>query len=198
MRPPPSPPTLHRSSAHAATRGRIAIVAMSAPGEERVISRAPASRTVSNGGRVGTTAPIAPPTLHNATLAAADATRDAHARSMTCRQTWDRMFSSGTWPRHCGAYRLRCGRDAPLIGERAATRGRIATEGGDDRSHVKGAIRCAPASRPGSHGGNPDASAAARPTEAPMPKRVTEPRTPKRVTEPITRLSRPVSCPAPP
>jgi hypothetical protein len=47
------------------------------------------------------------------------------------------------------------GNDAPLISERAATRGRIATEGGDAHAHVRrtSSVR-APASRTGPHGGN--------------------------------------------
>jgi len=38
------------------------------------------------------------------------------------------------------ATRLRRRRDAPLVGERAVTRGRNATEGGDERGGVKRAV----------------------------------------------------------
>jgi hypothetical protein len=44
------------------------------------------------------------------------------------------------------------GHDAPLIGERAATRGRGATGGGDERARLPSV--CAPASRTGSNGRN--------------------------------------------
>ena len=48
--------------------------------------------------------------------------------------------------------------DAPLIGERAARRGRCATVGGDERAGVKSASSVrAPASQTGSDGGNRDA-----------------------------------------
>ena len=46
----------------------------------------------------------------------------------------------------------------PLIGERAASRGGIATEGYDERADAKSALSVrAPASRTGSNGGNRDA-----------------------------------------
>jgi hypothetical protein len=48
--------------------------------------------------------------------------------------------------------------DSPLIGERAATCGRIATDAGDEHAGAKSASSVrAPASRTGSHGGNLDA-----------------------------------------
>ena len=65
--------------------------------------------------------------------------------------------------------RLRRQQNAPLIVERAAARGRLATEGGDERAWVKGALSVrSPASRIESNGGKLDPSAATRP-----PKRVT-------------------------
>jgi hypothetical protein len=49
---------------------------------------------------------------------------------------------------------LRRGNDTPIIGERAATRGRSATQGGDEHAGVKRALSIrAPASRIGSSGG---------------------------------------------
>jgi hypothetical protein len=57
--------------------------------------------------------------------------------------------------------------DAPLIAERAATRGRSATEGGVEHAGLKGALPVrAPGRRTGSGGGNLDPLAATRPTEA--------------------------------
>jgi hypothetical protein len=44
---------------------------------------------------------------------------------------WARPGSSPTARGTGGALQSAAGNDAPLIGERAATRGRIATEGGD-------------------------------------------------------------------
>jgi hypothetical protein len=65
------------------------------------------------------------------------------------------------------------GSDAPLIGERAATRGHFATEGGHERAGVKRTLSVrARASRTGSNGGN--ALAAARPAEARMPTPIAE------------------------
>ena len=55
----------------------------------------------------------------------------AHARSMTCGTTWDDV--------HAGA--SVAGNDAPRIGERAASRGRGAAEGGNECAGLKGAIR---------------------------------------------------------
>jgi hypothetical protein len=80
------------------------------------------------------------------------------------------------------------GHDAPLIGERAATRGRSAMERGDERAGVKRVIRSCFSLANGSDGGNRDPMAATRP-----PKRVGQ----TDDAEPATRLSSPVFCAAP-
>jgi hypothetical protein len=70
--------------------------------------------------------------------------------------------------------RLRRRQQCLHIGERAATRGRIATGGGDEHGGCEaGVIRSGSASRTGSLGGNLDQFAAARPTEARAPKAIT-------------------------
>jgi hypothetical protein len=68
--------------------------------------------------------------------------------------------------------------DALLVGERAATSGHIATEGGDEHAGVKRRVICQ--------------------SSSPANRIERRARTPKRVTEPMTRVSPPGSCPAPP
>jgi len=72
----------------------------------------------------------APPASHIATPAASDATRDAHARRHPQRPS--RLNPSCPLSPAFVAHR-----DAPLIGDRAAGRGRGMTEGGDTRARVK-------------------------------------------------------------
>jgi hypothetical protein len=90
------------------------------------------------------------------------------------------------------------GNCAPLTGERAATRGRSATESGDERAGVKKALSVrAPASRTGSNGENRGPLAGIRPTEARRHSRPagsrrslrqrTTPKRPRRATRPGTR-----------
>ena len=64
--------------------------------------------------------------------------------------------SSSVAPPHASAFVAH--HRAPLIGERAATRGRSATEGGDEHAGAKEALSVrAPAWRTGPNGGNLDA-----------------------------------------
>jgi hypothetical protein len=82
-----------------------------------------------------------------------------HASSVRDPVLWQprsRTFRAGATsvPRpHAAAFVA--GNDAPLIDERAARRGRIATKGGDEHAGVKSPLSVpAPASRTGSNGGN--------------------------------------------
>jgi hypothetical protein len=59
--------------------------------------------------------------------------------------------------------------DTPFIGERAAARGRFATECGDERAGAKSRHDFVPGSRTGSNGGNVDSLTATRPTETHVP-----------------------------
>jgi hypothetical protein len=71
--------------------------------------------------------------------------------------------------------RLVAGNDAPLIGDRAATRGRSAAEGGDERVGVRRPLPCSSTSLANRNGGNLARLAATRSSEARTPKPVTAP-----------------------
>jgi hypothetical protein len=87
------------------------------------------------------------------TSVAHNATRDTHARGW--RAGYATTFVAGD--------------DVPLSGERAAARGRSATEGGDERAGAKSRHDFVPGSRTGSNGGNVDSLTATRPTETHVP-----------------------------
>jgi hypothetical protein len=139
-----------RCAAHRRTRRNPRVGAMEGGDErarvKRALSvRAPTSRTGSHGENCDPMALTRPPKRVGQTDDAEPATRLSSP-----------VFCAAPSPAH---------HDAPLIAERAATRGRGAMEG-DAHADVKPALSVrAPASRTGSTGGNVDSLTATRPTE---------------------------------